>query len=186
MWAIELADTLPDTTVVGTDLSPIQPGWVPPNCSFFVDDAEEIPWEFEAPFDVIHLRNMEAAFADWPKVYKQIFENLRPGGMLEHQSQECWIYSLDKEVPHSIMEWQTLLVGASKSFGRDMGLSKQHKRFFEEAGFQDIEEVAIKIPLGPWAKQDKPLGEVNLACALDAMEAYTLTLFTQELAMSVS
>src|SRR5947209_1091117 len=33
-WAMEFADQFPSAVVLGNDLSPIQPSWVPPNCSF--------------------------------------------------------------------------------------------------------------------------------------------------------
>ena len=31
IWAIDMADRFPSAEVIGTDLSPIQPTWVPPN-----------------------------------------------------------------------------------------------------------------------------------------------------------
>ena len=31
IWAIDMADRYPQAEIVGTDLSPIQPKWVPPN-----------------------------------------------------------------------------------------------------------------------------------------------------------
>lgn len=31
IWAIEMADMFPNAEVIGTDLSPIQPDWVPSN-----------------------------------------------------------------------------------------------------------------------------------------------------------
>ena len=40
IWAIDAADRYPSALVTGTDLSPIQPSWVPPNCKFEIDDAE--------------------------------------------------------------------------------------------------------------------------------------------------
>ena len=51
-WAIDFADEHPETTVVGVDLSPIQPEFVPPNVEFQVDDMEE-DWTFSAKFDFI-------------------------------------------------------------------------------------------------------------------------------------
>jgi len=33
LWAIDFGDTYPNAEVIGTDLSPIQPSWVPPNVS---------------------------------------------------------------------------------------------------------------------------------------------------------
>lgn len=41
VWATGFADEYPEATVVGVDLSPIQPTWVPPNVKFLVDDLEE-------------------------------------------------------------------------------------------------------------------------------------------------
>jgi SAM-dependent methyltransferase len=186
IWAIEMADRNPQATVVGIDLSPIQPGWLPQNCQFYVDDAEQVPWDFAEPFDVVHLRCMEGCFSNWAKVYQEAFASLRPGGMIENQSQECWVYSHDQEVPHGVMDWQTLVIRASRSYGRDMGLSAQHRRLVENAGFVDVEEVVMKVPLGPWARQFKDIGEINLGCAIDAIESYTLMLFTRELGISVS
>lgn len=34
IWAIEVADKLPSATVIGTDIAPVQPDWIPPNASF--------------------------------------------------------------------------------------------------------------------------------------------------------
>lgn len=38
-WAIEMGDEYPEAQIVGTDLSPIQPSYVPPNVRFFVEDS---------------------------------------------------------------------------------------------------------------------------------------------------
>jgi SAM-dependent methyltransferase len=54
-WAIEFADAHPDVQVVGTDLSPIQPQSLPPNCHFLVENIEDT-WVFPNPFDYIHSR----------------------------------------------------------------------------------------------------------------------------------
>lgn len=35
IWAIEFAEEHPGARVVGTDLSPIQPAFVPPNCEIW-------------------------------------------------------------------------------------------------------------------------------------------------------
>ncbi|KAE9572310.1 hypothetical protein CGMCC3_g11722 [Colletotrichum fructicola] len=43
-WAIEVADVFPHAQVIGNDLSPIQPEWVPQNCKFEIDDVESA-WE---------------------------------------------------------------------------------------------------------------------------------------------
>jgi ubiquinone/menaquinone biosynthesis C-methylase UbiE len=38
-WAIEMGDEFPESQITGTDLSPIQPSYVPPNVRFFVEDS---------------------------------------------------------------------------------------------------------------------------------------------------
>ncbi|KFY49355.1 hypothetical protein V496_10057 [Pseudogymnoascus sp. VKM F-4515 (FW-2607)] len=39
IWALDFADEFPSAEVIGTDLSPIQPLFVAPNCRFEIDDA---------------------------------------------------------------------------------------------------------------------------------------------------
>lgn len=51
IWALDFADQFPDCEVVGTDLSPIQPAWVPPNLHFQVEDCEaEWVWSVSVLF----------------------------------------------------------------------------------------------------------------------------------------
>jgi len=72
IWAIDFADEHPEAEVIGVDLSPIQPSFVPPNLKFEIDDVEE-EWTW-GKFDYIHLRTMNASFNDWPKFFKQCYE----------------------------------------------------------------------------------------------------------------
>ena len=39
LWAIEMGDEFPLSSIIGTDLSPIQPDLVPPNVRFYIDDG---------------------------------------------------------------------------------------------------------------------------------------------------
>jgi ubiquinone/menaquinone biosynthesis C-methylase UbiE len=73
IWAIEFADQHPSCEVIGTDLSAIQPSWVPPNMKFIIDDAEE-QWVFSHKFDYVHTRAMITAVYDWPRFLGQSFE----------------------------------------------------------------------------------------------------------------
>jgi hypothetical protein len=41
IWCMDMGDEYPSAQVLGIDLSPIQPVWVPPNVKFMVDDAEQ-------------------------------------------------------------------------------------------------------------------------------------------------
>ena len=52
---MDFADEFPSAAVIGTDLSPIQPSWVPPNAKFVIEDAES-DWLYSPAkaFDYIH------------------------------------------------------------------------------------------------------------------------------------
>lgn len=55
IWAIDFADEHPNAEVIGTDLSPIQPSWVPNNCKFLIDDVEaDWNWSPDEYFDLVH------------------------------------------------------------------------------------------------------------------------------------
>ncbi|PMD54250.1 uncharacterized protein K444DRAFT_699993 [Hyaloscypha bicolor E] len=84
MWATDFASTFPSANVVGTDLSPIQPLYVPPNCRFEIEDAED-EWSFPYPFDYIHDRALATCFKDHAPVFQSAFNALRSGGYFEVQ-----------------------------------------------------------------------------------------------------
>lgn len=69
----DFADLHPEATVIGTDLSPIQPNWVPPNLSFEMNDCCK-PWQFGQKFDFIHIRVLTGSVADWPAFYAEAFK----------------------------------------------------------------------------------------------------------------
>ncbi|KIW10107.1 hypothetical protein PV08_11067 [Exophiala spinifera] len=73
IWAIQIGDTFPSAVVIGNDLSPIQPQWVPPNVKFEVDDVES-EWPYSQPFDYIHSRYMAGSIADWPRLMYQCYK----------------------------------------------------------------------------------------------------------------
>jgi SAM-dependent methyltransferase len=95
IWAIDFADMFPSAEVIGTDLSAIQPSWLPPNLSFHIDDAEA-DWTWKpASFDYIHNRNFVCAIRDWPKLINQTFEFLKPGGWCEWHEKHPFFMSDD-------------------------------------------------------------------------------------------
>lgn len=82
IWAIDFADEHPETQVIGIDLSPTQPQFVPPNIIFQVYDLEEA-WTFSQPFDFIFARMTVGAFANSFRFFQQSFEHITPGGWIE-------------------------------------------------------------------------------------------------------
>jgi hypothetical protein len=71
----DFADEYPSAEVIGTDLSPIQPSFVPPNLRFEIDDATE-SWVYSQEFDLVHVRSLYGAIADWPAFYREALKYL--------------------------------------------------------------------------------------------------------------
>ena len=96
IWPIDLSDEFPSALVIGTDLSPIQPNFTPPNVKFYVDDFES-QWDFSevGAFDFIHWRSLGGSTGDFPKLYGQAMRELKPGGYLEVHEYDADIYSDD-------------------------------------------------------------------------------------------
>ncbi|KAL9055906.1 MAG: hypothetical protein Q9206_002956 [Seirophora lacunosa] len=197
IWAIEYGDDHPDTEIVGTDLSPTQPSWIPPNVKFEVDDCEE-PWTFQEEFDVVHARYLAAAVKDWPRLTAQAFQFTKPGGYTEFQDYDLEYYSEDgtlgEELP--ISKWITTLLQASRDFQRDPCPGPKLEGWMRDAGFADVQATRYKIPIGPWPKDkhleqrltfsgpgnaQKTVGAWNLVQIEEGLEAFTLRLFTQTL-----
>jgi hypothetical protein len=63
----------PSAEVLGIDIAPTQPDWVPPNCRFELDDMEETwTWQ-ENSFDFIFCRDPILSVRDWPKLIDNIY-----------------------------------------------------------------------------------------------------------------
>ncbi|OCK81962.1 S-adenosyl-L-methionine-dependent methyltransferase [Lepidopterella palustris CBS 459.81] len=199
IWAIEFAEEHPQASVLGTDLSPIQPELLPPNCSFLIDDADH-DWIFHQPFDFIHARAMMAAFKDWPRFLDQSFTNLKPGGYLElqefHLPPQCLtnpslnvsLSSSPAESPHPlspnpIIQWGQYMSTAGSRIGLDFRVASNFGPLLQSAGFVDIHATHFKWPYGPWAKGEKMkmLGRFAAQDLEDGLQASVLGLFTKVL-----
>lgn len=180
IWAIEFADQYPESRVIGTDLSPIQPDYIPANCEFQVDDAEN-DWTFFEPFNYIHARAMVTCFKDNRAICQKIFDNLAPGGYFELQD-PCFPVGCDDGTLKgtSLGEWSDTLVSAMASIGRDITASHQWASHMRAVGFEDVEERRFYVPTNTWArgKKNKLLGTLctqNLSEGVASMSTAAFT-----------
>jgi trans-aconitate methyltransferase len=151
IWAIEFADDFPTALVIGTDLSPIHPRSVPPNVEFYIDDVESEWVETETSdggYDFIHGHCMAGSIKDWPQLYRQAIQCLKPGAWIEIQEFETWTYSDDypdlDPVPH-LKHFQDEVNKASRVFGRNLNIAREHKQYLVDAGFVDVNEEIYKV-----------------------------------------
>jgi len=184
LWAIEFADAFPSAFVTGTDLSPIQPSFVPSNCQFYIDDAES-EWSFTEPFDLIHGRALCGSVRNWPRFYMEALRNLSPGGWMEMQEQEFSVSSDDDSINSAprTREWIAELDRASAHFGKRLDVAHKLKEWMADAGFVDVREEIIKVPIGKWAKglKLKEIGTVHQTQMQMAIPAFTVALYTRVL-----
>ncbi|OTA99555.1 hypothetical protein M426DRAFT_76288 [Hypoxylon sp. CI-4A] len=159
LWAIDFADEYPNCEVIGTDLSPIQPSWCPPNVKFEIDDAEQ-EWTYASnSFDFIHIRYIVGGIADWSRLFKQAYKAIKPGGWLESLETEADYRSDDGTLkPDSaMMVWRDLFLEGGKKLGRSFTLlsDETQKKAMEEAGFINITTRDIKVPVSGWPADPK-------------------------------
>ncbi|CAF3557333.1 unnamed protein product [Fusarium graminearum] len=149
------ADEHPEAEVLGVDLSPIQPGMVPLNCRFEIDDLED-DWTFKHQFDFIFIRSMIVSFKSWPDIFSKAFENLEPGGYIEVQDNVYPLASDDGTIHNTnILTWSELMVNAANKIGRSITVASKFKSMLEDAGFIDIVEIKKKIPMNRWPKHSR-------------------------------
>ncbi|KAL9002684.1 MAG: hypothetical protein Q9188_004396 [Gyalolechia gomerana] len=182
IWAIEMAEEFPNAQVVGTDLSPIQPTWVPPNCMFEVDNVTA-EWTFRKnSFDFIHSREMFGSIADWDGYFRQCYLHLKPGGWVEALERGVKPESDDGTVgpDHFWTTWGNTVLAVGETWGKGFDAWELLKGSMERAGFVDVVQVPMKWPIGPWM-EDKRMKELGMwnALRLDTgLEGYVMRLFT--------
>ncbi|KAB8232620.1 class I SAM-dependent methyltransferase [Aspergillus alliaceus] len=183
-WAVEFGDMHPSARVIGTDLSPIQPSFAPPNVQFEVDDCCD-PWLYEKDkFDFVHVRSLYGCVADWDKFYKEAYKHIKPGGYIEQLEQSVHGKSDDGTTTGTMYnEWAQHFFNAGDKFGKTFRVVDEAKSRMQKAGFVDVVERRYKCPLGPWPKDPhfKLLGKLNRVYAEEGIEGYAMMLFTNVL-----
>ncbi|KUJ06936.1 S-adenosyl-L-methionine-dependent methyltransferase [Mollisia scopiformis] len=188
IWAMEYATQNPSASVLGTDLSAIQPQYVPPNCRFEVDDAED-EWTYSSKFDYIHGRAMFSCFKDPSSVFKKAYDALQPGGWFEMQDVYFRPHANDDTVKGTRLEaWNAKVVEGAKSFGKDWWCTPNYAKWFQEAGFHTITERQFAWPGNSWpkGKKQKEMGMTMLANGLEGLSAVSLAVLTRAFGMSVA
>jgi SAM-dependent methyltransferase len=185
IWAIDVADKLPSANVIGTDIAPIQPAWVPPNCTFQIDDAEE-DWTFkDGTFDLIHSRDFCQAIRDWPRLIRQSYKALRPGGYLEFHGVYPVLGSDDKTIPENsgYQEMTTTYQHIAELIKAEPDAVKKWKRWFDEVGFQEVKQRIYRIPSSPWPKDPtlKKIGAYELANVLQGAQGFLIRGYTEKM-----
>ncbi|GAP88078.2 putative mRNA 3 -end-processing protein YTH1 [Rosellinia necatrix] len=183
----DFADAHPKAEVIGTDISPSQPEWVPPNLKFEIEDCTQ-PWTYPADaFDFIHLRYLFGAISDWGALHAQAFRACRPGGWVEVVEPSVQVRSDDGSVRKgtAFYDWGLLFHEASSKYGRSMRIVDDGiiPGSLRDAGFVDVHSRRFKMPATPWPR-DPELRQLGAFCRLameQDLDGYAMYLFTNAL-----
>lgn len=156
-WAIEVGERFPSATVVGVDLSPIQPDWIPPNVEFIVDDMED-DWVYASDFDLVHLRFAGITIKDNASLQQSIFENLRPGGWVEFQELYPEPGSEDGTMPpdYPLSKFYTLCLRVFKELYKfELDIARKLPESLEHQGFTNVQQKVFRVPIGDWPRDQR-------------------------------
>ncbi|ENH70162.1 mRNA 3'-end-processing protein YTH1 [Fusarium oxysporum f. sp. cubense race 1] len=180
IWAIDFADEHPQAEVIGTDISPIQPSWVPPNVKFEIEDCTQ-PWTFSPDsFDFIYMRYLYGSISDWSALFQEAFRSCKPGGWVESFEASPCLESDDDTVKEgsAMSEWGKFFIEGGKRLGRTFTILDDdlQKQGMEDAGFADIQTRDFKLPIGSWPKDPKmqEIGNFAFAAMDQDLEGFVL------------
>uniref|UniRef100_A0A4E9D965 Methyltransferase type 11 domain-containing protein n=2 Tax=Gibberella zeae TaxID=5518 RepID=A0A4E9D965_GIBZA len=179
----DFADTYPSAQVVGSDLSPCQPEWVPPNVRFEIADATlEWPWKDDY-FDFVHIRYLFGAIQDWPALFREAYRCCAPGGWVQSCEADIHFYSDDgtTDSEPALKTWNDLYESGGIETGRPFFLQREaiQERSITEAGFTDVRIFDYKLPVGGWTNNRKlaETGEYVRLTLENDLEGYTFYLW---------
>ncbi|QUC16381.1 uncharacterized protein UV8b_00622 [Ustilaginoidea virens] len=185
--AIDMGDKLSHVEVVGIDISPIQPSFVPPNVSFVIDDLE-LEWADPHPYDFIFGRMLVGSIGDWPNFIRQSFENLKSGGWLELQDIVMLPQCADGTMKEgsSIKKWGDTMLEPCAVLQRYGDSALRYKQQMIDAGFTNVTEVQYRWPTNTWPRDahDRELGFWSYHNIVGGLSGLSLALFTRSLGWS--
>jgi trans-aconitate methyltransferase len=144
----DVADEFPAARVTRLDLSPIQPTFVPPACTFKIDDVT-LPWTYDSEqFDLIYVREMFGSIPDWDAFFWQCLASLRPGGyieVVEHSVTPTW--DNDTSLGSIYALWEQTITQLKQVSGRSFSIWHESAQLLEGSGFYDITKRSYKWPI---------------------------------------
>ncbi|KAI8396439.1 hypothetical protein FOFC_20987 [Fusarium oxysporum] len=207
-WAIGLADNNPGIDVIGIDIVPIQPNWIPPNVKFQIDDCEQ-EWTFkESSIDYIHARGLNGN-VNRTRLTRTVFKTLKPGGVVEFDEMAIDFGALEwnLEMETVLGGWKEFFVDAGEKRRTPFIFVKRHNTTTGDEICRVRGRKAVyvsgkvcyatlclfiantgnpQIPLGTWSRSEKAgkLGELFLKTLTKDMVGSVLRIATEDLEWS--
>lgn len=126
------------------------------------------------------MRELFGSFSDeqWRLVYKQAYNNLAPGGWIEHVETSIVPYSDDGSLPADslLANWGNMFYPLYEKIGKPINTIDTFKARIEAAGFTNVHEKVYKVPFGEWAKNPimKEAGHFHKRQIMEGLEGYVM------------
>ena len=160
---------------------------MPPNLKFQIDDFTQ-QWTFDTGFfDFVHARCIYGCVADYPGLYKEVLDHLRPGGWYEQAEISVVAHADDGSLAGTTMEkWGPLALQGGEEFGKSFRIAEDMKTLMEASGFVNVTCHSFRWPIGTWAKDPKlkEIGAYNRLGWEDGIEGWAMFTFTKFLGVS--
>jgi ubiquinone/menaquinone biosynthesis C-methylase UbiE len=157
-WAVDFADEFSNCQVYGVDISPVQPMWVPTNCTFYCANVLQGLSFHEDKFDLIQSRMMAAGIPDvqWPRYLGEMYRLTKQGGWIQlieiDPLRYCDDGTMPCDSPLSTCERVCERVMDDR-YGITIHDCAQNMAYLAQtAGFINIDMVTIRVPLGNWVQ----------------------------------
>ncbi|KAL2267455.1 hypothetical protein VTJ83DRAFT_4732 [Remersonia thermophila] len=153
-WAIEIAEEFPSAKVIGVDLSPIQPHWLPPNVEFIVDDIED-EWAHADDFDYAHFRFVNTVLRDNDRMLRNVFQNIKPGGWVEIQDIYPRPASDDDTIPpdYALQRFYDISESVVRErYNVNMFVVDRLPQLLQDVGFVNVQRRVFHMPIGEWPR----------------------------------
>ncbi|SCO55799.1 related to methyltransferase [Fusarium fujikuroi] len=150
----------------------------PPNVKFELEDATK-DWSWpENHFNLVHVRFLMGAIADWGTLFKEASRCCKPGGFVESGEINPTFYSDDGSIDkvEALQTWNRLVIESGKGFGRSFTNIENDVQLFRDAGLVDVQSFDFKVPIGGWPKDEKmrKVGQFLRASIENDLEGYTM------------
>lgn len=120
--------------------------------------------------------------------YLKSLSHIKPGGFVEQVELSGKAISDDGTLPEdsALAKWWDIFMAIGEKTGSTFAASEVARESIEAAGFTNVQEHKIKVPVGPWPK-DKTLkvwGSWNQIFLLEGLEGFALRGLTVILGVS--
>lgn len=163
-WACDLAIRMPEARVYGIDLHQVSPDKMPTNVVFeTVDVMTGFPFN-TGTFEFVHSRLLVGGITDWDRYLANLLRITRRRGHVECIEMELRVCSGGGASAFDFLtethSWTDRMASHLKQQGLDPEAASRLKQRMQVAGFVEIQERVIDIPISGWQAEQERIGEM--------------------------